>query len=152
MKLDLENIKKIAQSIKENNLSEVTIELNGTKLIMKKEQYKQENNQNIKYIEKEIKEDIKLEKKIEVGTEEIENSVEISSPMVGTFYAAPSQESDDFVKLGDKVEVGDTLCIVEAMKMMNEVKSTVAGTIVGIKGEDGKIIRKGEVLFLVKKK
>ena len=62
----------------------------------------------------------------------------------------PSPDSEDFVKIGDKVEVGDTVCIVEAMKMMNEVKSSVAGTVVALRAENGKVVKKGDILFLVK--
>ena len=82
--------------------------------------------------------------------EVVEEGIEILSPMVGTYYSAPSPDSEDFVKIGDKIEVGDTVCIVEAMKMMNEVKSTVAGTVIALKSENGKAVKKGEILFLVK--
>ena len=152
MKLDLESIKKLAKNIEEHNLSEITVEVNGTKLTMKKEEIKQETvTTNIKYMEQPavISKDITIEK-TESSPEDIIEGQEIISPMVGTYYSAPSPDSDDFVKIGDKIEVGDTVCIVEAMKMMNEVKSPVAGTIVALKSENGKAIKKGDVLFLVK--
>ncbi|WP_297596455.1 biotin/lipoyl-containing protein [uncultured Cetobacterium sp.] len=151
MKLDLENIKKLAKNIKEHNLSEITVEINGTKLTMKKEDFKQEFSNNVKYLEKEqlctTSEEI-----IEVPNqlEKVIEGENIVSPMVGTYYSAPSPDSEDFVKIGDKIEVGDTVCIVEAMKMMNEVKSTISGTIVAMKSENGKVIKKGETLFVVK--
>lgn len=151
MKLDLETIKKLAKSIEEHNLSEITVEVNGTKLTMKKEELKQELANNIKYVEKQPAYTPKEEMSEESTS--IENIIEgkdIVSPMVGTFYSAPSPDSEDFVKIGDKIEVGDTVCIVEAMKMMNEVKSTISGTIVAIKSESGKVIKKGETLFVVK--
>ncbi|MGL4988503.1 MAG: acetyl-CoA carboxylase biotin carboxyl carrier protein [Cetobacterium sp.] len=151
MKLDLENIKKLAKSIDEHNLSEISVEINGTKLVMKKEEVKNTVvEQKIKYIEEADKSNSDLfQLSSEESVEEIEG-LEILSPMVGTYYSAPSPDSDAFVKLGDKIEVGDTICIVEAMKMMNEVKSTVAGTVVSIKAADGKNVKKGEILFLVK--
>lgn len=152
MKLDLESIKKLAKNIEEHNLSEITVEINGTKLTMKKEELKQETvTTNIKYMEQPaaISKDITIEK-IEGSIEEVIEGQEIISPMVGTFYSAPSPESDDFIKIGDKIEVGDTVCIVEAMKMMNEVKSQISGTVVALKVENGKTVKKGEVLFLVK--
>ncbi|MDX8336244.1 MULTISPECIES: acetyl-CoA carboxylase biotin carboxyl carrier protein [Cetobacterium] len=152
MKLDLENIKKLAKSIKENNLSEISVEVNGTKLTMKKEEAKQEViSSNIKYVEQPtIANEITQVEDKEALIEEVLEGKEIVSPMVGTYYSAPSPESDDFVKVGDRVEVGDTVCIVEAMKMMNEVKTSVAGTIIAIKANNGKAIKKGDVLFLVK--
>ena len=152
MKLDLESIKKLAKSIEEHNLSEISIEVNGTKLTMKKEELRQEVvTSNIKYVEQPTLTNKEIEiKEIESSEEVIIEGKEIISPMVGTYYSAPSPDSEDFVKIGDKVEVGDTVCIVEAMKMMNEVKSSVAGTIVALKAENGKVVKKGDILFLVK--
>ncbi|WP_418965367.1 acetyl-CoA carboxylase biotin carboxyl carrier protein [Cetobacterium sp.] len=152
MKLDLESIKKLAKNIDEHNLSEITVEINGTKLTMKKEELKQETvTTNIKYMEQPaaISKDITIEK-TESSAEEVVDGQEIVSPMVGTYYSAPSPDSDDFVKVGDRIEAGDTVCIVEAMKMMNEVKSPISGTIVALKSENGRAVKKGEVLFLVK--
>ena len=73
----------------------------------------------------------------------------IESPMVGTYYAAPSPTASAYVKEGDKVSEGDTLCIVEAMKLMNEVKASVGGTIKKIYAKDGMTIKKGDVLMVI---
>ena len=73
----------------------------------------------------------------------------IESPMVGTYYAAPSPTASPYVKEGDKVSEGDTLCIVEAMKLMNEVKASVGGTIKKIYVKDGMTIKKGDVLMVI---
>ncbi|SDK23313.1 acetyl-CoA carboxylase biotin carboxyl carrier protein [Natronincola ferrireducens] len=80
-----------------------------------------------------------------------ENIYIVKSPMVGTFYAAPSPESLPFVKVGDKVEKGQTLCIVEAMKMMNEIKSQSAGEIIEILSEDEEIIEYGQPLIRIRR-
>jgi acetyl-CoA carboxylase biotin carboxyl carrier protein len=61
----------------------------------------------------------------------------VKSPIVGTFYRRPGPDKDPFIKVGDSVEVGDVLCIVEAMKMMNEIKSEYSGKITAINAEDG---------------
>lgn len=74
---------------------------------------------------------------------------EITAPMVGTFYAAASPEADDFVKVGDSVSVGQTICIIEAMKVMNEIKSEVAGTLLAIVAKDGEPVQYGDALFRV---
>ncbi len=76
---------------------------------------------------------------------------EVTSPMVGTFYQSSSPGSDAFVKVGDKVKKGDTLCIVEAMKLMNELPSEVAGEIVEICIADGQAISFGQLLMKIKK-
>lgn len=79
-----------------------------------------------------------------VGTEEI------TSPMVGTFYSSSSPDADVFIKVGDKVSADTTVCIIEAMKVMNEIKADVAGEIVEIIAENGNAVQFGEALFRVK--
>ena len=74
---------------------------------------------------------------------------EIASPMVGTFYSGPAPGAKPFVDLGSRVEVGDTLCIVEAMKMMNPIEADVDGTVVSILAENGAPVEFGQVLFLI---
>jgi acetyl-CoA carboxylase biotin carboxyl carrier protein len=71
----------------------------------------------------------------------------VKSPIVGTFYAAPSPGSDPFVKIGARVETGQTLCIVEAMKLMNEIEADVAGELVKIFVEAGQPVEYGQPLF-----
>nr|WP_307774999.1 acetyl-CoA carboxylase biotin carboxyl carrier protein [uncultured Cetobacterium sp.] len=155
MKLDLETIKKLAKSIEEHNLSEISLEVDGAKITLKKEELMKELAGVQKVIPSEVRyEEVEMSNPTESVVENtesiVEDAQEVLSPMVGTFYSAPSPESDNFVKVGDRVEVGDTLCIVEAMKMMNEVKSSVSGTIVSIKAEAGSVVKKGDILFLVK--
>ena len=73
----------------------------------------------------------------------------INSPMVGTFYSSPNPGADSFVKVGDKVSEGDVLCIIEAMKMMNEVKSDYSGIIKEILISDADPVEYGEALFII---
>ncbi|MEM9280385.1 MAG: acetyl-CoA carboxylase biotin carboxyl carrier protein [Verrucomicrobiota bacterium] len=75
---------------------------------------------------------------------------EITSPMVGTFYTASAPDADPFVKVGDKVAKDTTVCIVEAMKVMNEIQAELAGEIVEVLVENGTAVQFGEPLFLVK--
>lgn len=75
--------------------------------------------------------------------------VSVNSPFVGTFYRSPSQGAPPFVEAGSKVRKGQILCIVEAMKLMNEIEAEVGGTIVSILKEDGKPVEFGEPLFLI---
>ena len=77
--------------------------------------------------------------------------VAITSPFVGTFYRAASPESANFVELGSSVKKGQTLCIVEAMKLMNENEAELAGTIVEILVENGKSVEYGQKLFMIRK-
>jgi acetyl-CoA carboxylase biotin carboxyl carrier protein len=75
----------------------------------------------------------------------------VTSPIVGTFYAAPSPESDPYVKVGDVVEAGQTLCIVEAMKLMNEIEAEYKCKIVEIVKANAEPVEFGDVLFIVEK-
>lgn len=74
---------------------------------------------------------------------------EIKSPMVGTFYNSPSPESEPYVKVGDVIQKGDVLCIVEAMKLMNEVKAEIGGKIIEICVENAEPVEYGQTLFVV---
>lgn len=75
---------------------------------------------------------------------------EIKSPIVGTFYRSPAPDADSYVKVGDRVEQGSVLCIVEAMKLMNEIESDISGTIAKIMVDNGRPVEYGQLLFLVK--
>ncbi len=75
---------------------------------------------------------------------------EVTSPMVGTFYRAPAPDADPYVEVGAHVKVGQTLCILEAMKLMNELEAEVGGTIVEIAVENAEPVEYGQVLFRVK--
>ena len=74
---------------------------------------------------------------------------EVKSPIVGTFYRAPAPDAANYVEVGQNVELGGVLCIVEAMKLMNEIESDVAGKIVKVCVENGKPVEYNQVLFLV---
>lgn len=77
--------------------------------------------------------------------------IEIKAPMVGTFYRAPSPTAASFVEVGQKINSGDALCIIEAMKLMNEIKAEVSGEVLEICVENGSSIEFGQVLFKLKK-
>jgi acetyl-CoA carboxylase biotin carboxyl carrier protein len=79
-----------------------------------------------------------------------EETTIVKSPIVGTFYESPSPDSPPFVKVGDQVEKGKVLCIIESMKLMNEIEAEVAGTIVARLVENGRPVEYGEPLFSVK--
>jgi acetyl-CoA carboxylase biotin carboxyl carrier protein len=74
----------------------------------------------------------------------------VKSPIVGTFYAAPSQEAAPFVKVGDRVKVGQTICIIEAMKLMNEIEADATGEVVQVLVENGQPVEYGQPLFALR--
>lgn len=77
------------------------------------------------------------------------NALPIKSPMAGTFYRSPAPELQPFVEVGQRVEIGDVLCIIESMKMMNEVKSERIGTIVNVPVDNGQAIESGATIFYI---
>ncbi len=79
-----------------------------------------------------------------------EGAIEIKSPMVGTFYRSPSPGAKSFVDVGEEIRPGDVVCIIEAMKLMNEIKAEIGGKIVEILVENGEPVEFGQPLFLVK--
>lgn len=80
----------------------------------------------------------------------LEGMYQVTAPMVGTFYSAPEPEAPSFVKVGDVVEKGQTLCIVEAMKLMNEIESEIAGEVVDILVENASMVEYGQIMFVIK--
>lgn len=83
------------------------------------------------------------------GEESPENTAEIRTPMVGTFYRTPAPDAEPFVEEGDVVREGDVICIIEAMKLMNEIKSEVNGTVVKVLAENGQAVEFNQPLFIV---
>ena len=86
---------------------------------------------------------------IEETSEEVEEETYITSPIVGTFYSAPSPEAKAFVKVGDRVKAGETVCILEAMKLMNEIESDFDGKVAEIYVENGQPVEYGQPLFRI---
>ena len=85
------------------------------------------------------------------SAEPASDSVDVTSPFVGTFYRSPSPEAPSFVEVGSVVRPGQTLCIIEAMKLMNEIESERAGTVVEVYAQNGKAVEFGQKLFRIKK-
>ena len=83
------------------------------------------------------------------ASEPAKKGTPITSPMVGTFYKSPSPDADAFVSVGQSIKTGDVVCIVEAMKMINEIKSEISGKVVEICVEDGQPVEFGQVLMYV---
>jgi len=81
--------------------------------------------------------------------EAIESGHQVTSPMVGTYYSSPSPDSSPFITVGQRVDIGDTLCIIEAMKMMNQIEADQAGTVKAILADNGLPVEFGQVLIII---
>lgn len=151
MKLDINNIKALAESLEKNKLSEISVESEGVKVTLKKEMAQSSPAVREVTYSHPVYEEVEKEETASTSTEEKneENYKEIVSPMVGTFYSSPAPGADSFISIGQNITEGDTLCIIEAMKLMNEVKSPIKGKLVKILVNNGDIVKKGDKLFLV---
>ncbi len=145
--MEYENIKKLIDDMGNSALSEISIDFpDGTKISMKKEN-KQEK---VVVTAKEIiaNEEINEEVRQAENKKEVSGNI-VKSPMVGTFYLKPSPTSEPYVEVGKTVKKGDTLCIIEAMKLMNEIESEFAGTVSKVLVEDGTPVEYGTELFII---
>ena len=145
--MNYEDIKKLIDDMGNSKLTEISIDFpDGTKIGMKKEVKVVEKVQekNIQHIEqKEVNEIVETE------TQE-DNCKIVKSPMVGTFYLKPDPNSNPYVEIGKKVKKGDVLCIIEAMKLMNEIECEFDGEITEILVKDGEMVEYGKPLFKIK--
>ncbi len=147
--IDLELIEKLAENMNEHSLNEISLEVGEQKLVLKKEKKAVET-----VITAAPQKTVSAAKPVE-KTEKKEKSLEgvsgniITSPMVGTFYRSPAPGAEVFVQEGQNISAGDPVCIIEAMKMMNEVSSQFSGKVVRILVEDGAVVQKGDKLFII---
>jgi len=145
--MELDEIKELIELLKETDVTELQIEREGTKLKIRREKYLSpfESFRTVKQpaappeAAKTITEEIAEEKQL----------VTITSPIVGIFHRAPSPESSPFVEVGSVIRKGQVLCIVEAMKLMNEIESDTDGKVSKILIENGQPVEYGEPLFLI---
>ena len=150
----------------ENNLESLNIEEHGLKITIEREKSRQEapyriiptalpsaetpqNQLNLKFSQSAQAEQIPVPAVKEATADTNDKYIKVEAPLVGTFYKSPSPDSPPFVKEGDIVNSGQTLCIVEAMKVMNKINANTKGKIHKIMVEDGQPIKKGDVLFLL---
>lgn len=143
--MDIEKINSIVELFKNSGLDEMTLDLKDFKINLK--------NNKVEYVSKEFVNVV--EKSSPVKVEKVEEQVNdikgewIKAPFVGTFYAAPSANEAPYVKVGQKINEGDVICILEAMKVMNEIKSNKSGTVLEIKAQNGNMVEFDEELILI---
>ena len=152
MKIDTNYIEKLAKIISENNLSEITLEDENCAVSLRREAtgiaHTVVSAPAVQAVAPASAPAVSAP--AAVSTPAVaDNRKSITSPMVGTFYAAPSPDAEPFVKVGDLVKEGDTVCIVEAMKLMNQIDAEISGKIVEICVENGQPVEFGQVLMYV---
>ena len=157
--MDYEQIKKLIDDMGTAKIDELEIEFpEGMKISMKKNANNvvMQTNEHQQIIPSTINTIPTVQVNNENNIIKEENSIEdckiIKSPMVGTFYSKPAPDKDEFVRVGDIVKKGQVVCIVEAMKLMNEIESEFDGKVIEICVKDGDVVEYGMPVFKIKNK
>lgn len=141
--MELEDLKNLIDLLKETDITELQVEKDGTKIKIKREKIFSSleiPTQKAATIQDSI---------IKETEEETQRLITVTSPIVGTFYRSPSPDAPPFAEAGLRVKKGQVLCIIEAMKLMNEIESEVDGIVVKALVENGQPVEYGEPLFLI---
>ena len=144
--MDIRKIKKLIEMLQESDLKEIEVSQGDESVRILRDRFVQTNGNKIIQQPEVLSAEPEIQQKIE--TSKAEGNV-ITSPIVGTFYRKPSPDKDPFIRVGETVEKGDVLCIIEAMKMMNEIKSDFSGKIVSIDLEDGEPVEFGQSIITI---
>ncbi len=163
--MDYAAIERLIKIVNDSTLRELELEEAGLKIRMSKNVYsdrvekvKEVNTSNMPVVTNEnvVTSEINLSDKKEaveaIGINSLDDCIIVKSPMVGTFYAAPSEDVEPYVKVGDKVAKGEILCIVEAMKLMNEIECEKDGVIAEILVSNGEVVEYGQPLIAIRNK
>jgi len=154
--MDLNQIKKLIKLLESSDVTDLEVEENGVRIkLAKKVRVTQTVTMPNMVAQAPVSAPAVSESAGKIDDKKIIEDAnaglhEIKSPIVGTFYRAPAPDADSYVQVGDSVSAGSVLCIVEAMKLMNEIESDVSGKIVKILVENGKPVEYNQPLFLVK--
>ncbi len=143
--MDIRKVKKLIELIEESNVSEIEIK-EGEESVRVTKSLSVNEDKTISVSVPEKKEQLA---NVVENLEPQSEGVTIKSPMVGTYYSAPSPEALPFVKIGQSVKIGDTLCIIEAMKIMNPIEAEVEGVVKAVLVENGLPVEFDQPLFLI---
>lgn len=144
--MDIRKIKKLIEMLQDSDLKEIEVSQGDESVRISRDNKSQTYVEPV--IQKQVVHETNVASEKEVQQEDIEGN-QITSPIVGTFYRKPSPDKDPFIKVGDVVQEGDVLCIIEAMKMMNEIKSEYSGKVVSINVEDGQPVEYGQHIITI---
>ena len=150
--MDLRKVKKLIELLEESGLSEIEITEGDDKVRITKGGKQVPQTNIVETIQE--SETLTPNESIDKHAKTKKNNAEfqeVKAPMIGTYYQSPEPDAEAFVKVGDPINDGDTLCIIEAMKMMNKIESDVSGTIERIMVQNGDPVEFDQVLFLVSK-
>jgi acetyl-CoA carboxylase biotin carboxyl carrier protein len=147
--MDLRKIKKLIEMLQESDLNEIEVKEGEESVRINRK--KEIVNNSAQFISQNKLDNLSKAQPLEEDNKGLVDLIDVKSPMVGTFYRSPAPDKPPFVEIGQKIKVGDTLCIVEAMKMMNQVKSEFNGTIKDILVENAQPVEFDEVIITLEK-
>lgn len=148
--MNIKEIREMIHLMNENSLVELEVEKEGMRIRLKKTASGIESFSGPVVIERQSSAPQVMHKQTAEPVKESQaKTVEIKSPMVGTFYRAPSPEAAAYVEVGQSVEPGQVICIIEAMKLMNEIKSEIRGKILEILADNAEPVEFGQPMFLI---
>ena len=144
--MDIRKIKKLIEMLQDSDLKEIQVSQGDESVRISRDNRPQTAEPIIQ--KQVVHEASNIVSQEEMPQEEVKGN-KVTSPIVGTFYRKPSPDKDPFIKVGDEVQEGDILCIIEAMKMMNEIKSDFSGKVVSIDVEDGQPVEYGQHIITI---
>ena len=144
--MDIRKIKTLIEMLEESNLNEIEVSQGDESVRISKGRGLVDLVEN-----DQVNTSISNQESFSINKDDTKNFVgdQVKAPLVGTFYRKPSPDSDPFVKVGDDVKKGQVLCIIEAMKMMNEIKSEFDGKVSSIEVEDGQPVEFGQTIIVI---
>lgn len=149
-KMDLKDITQLIKALEETGITELNLESEGVKIIIRRGSDRGGSTGPAPVVQVTPNDEPRARGDIP-PVQPAEDIIEVRAPMVGTFYRAPAPDAPPFVEVGTRVKPGQTLCIIEAMKLMNELTAETAGQVVRILAENGQPVEYGQVLFHLKK-
>ena len=154
--MDLKEILLLLEKFQDSDLTQLKVQLSGDLFEAKRGQdyseesyVKQETAAKKSFVRTQPETTTEKEEPITTLEESLEGLIQVNAPLVGTFYARPGEDEAPFVNLGDRVKKGQVLCILEAMKVMNEIKSPSDGVVRKIHMKDGEAVDFGKTMFLL---
>ncbi|MDD5614324.1 MAG: acetyl-CoA carboxylase biotin carboxyl carrier protein [Candidatus Omnitrophica bacterium] len=141
--MDLKKIKEIINLMNEEDLAEIEVEEEGKRIKLRKKEpniLKEVPNFTVQS---------PVVQNVQEAPKKDDGGIYINAPMIGTFYSAPAPDAEPYINTGQAVKIGDTICIIEAMKLMNEIKSEVKGRVVEVLAENGDPVDYGQPLFKI---
>lgn len=149
--MQIDHIKELIELLDQTSIHEMELETSEFKLSLKKETAQQVVTHSAPVVQSTPAPTVVATAEEEtVIPEEATNLRTITSPMVGTFYSRPAPDKEAYIKVGDRVEAGQVVCILEAMKLFNDVEAEISGEIVEVLVADGDLVEYGQALYSVK--